>query len=154
MANYISFLDSNNVVTQVIQSPDDGQDWAAIWSDKYNCKCVVTAADGSIRNKYAKPGDIYYQDVDAFIEPQPYQSWSLNKTAKKWEPPTAKPEDGLPYSWNEEERSWTVVVPVQPFASWVLNEVTYGWESPTPYPSDGNTYEWDENTLSWVQATD
>ena len=109
MATYIAFLDSNNVVTQVVQSPDDGQDWASIWAERHGCTCIVTAKDDSVRNKYAQIGDAYYQDVDAFIGPRPYPSWSLNKTAKRWEAPVAKPDDELIYEWDEDAGNWTIV---------------------------------------------
>ena len=109
MSTYISLLDSNNVVKYVVQSPDDGQDWTTIWADKYNCKCLVTARDGSVRNKFAKTGDTYYEDIDSFIECQPYPSWSLNKTAKQWEPPIVKPEDDKVYEWDEDDTNWVVV---------------------------------------------
>jgi hypothetical protein len=109
MTNYIAFLDSNNVVTHVVQSPDDDQDWVVIWEDKFNCRCIVTTQDGSTHNKYAKSGDSYYEDIDSFIECQPYPSWSLNKAAKQWEPPVAKPEDDKVYAWNENDTNWVVI---------------------------------------------
>lgn len=110
MSAYIAFLDSNNVVTQIIQSPDDGQDWAAIWGQKHNCDCIVTAKDGSIRNKYAQVGDTYYADMDAFIEPSPYPSWGLNKTTKQWEPPVEMPDDeDLIFAWDESKENWVII---------------------------------------------
>lgn len=109
MSAYIAFLDSNNVVTQIVQSPDDGQDWATIWGQKHKCACIVTAKDNSICNKYAQVGDKYYPDLEAFIGPQPYPSWSLNTTAKQWEPPVEMPDDELIYQWNETKQNWIIV---------------------------------------------
>jgi hypothetical protein len=110
MSAYIAFLDSNNVVTQVIQSPDDGQDWAAIWEQQHNCTCIVTAKDNSIRNKYAEVGDTYYAEMDAFIGPSPYPSWSLNKATKRWEAPVAMPDDeDLIFEWDEGRGDWVIV---------------------------------------------
>ena len=109
MSNYIAFIDSNNLVTQIIQSPDDGQDWATIWAQQHNCTCVVTAKDNSIRNKYAQIGDTYYQDVDAFIGPSPYPSWVLNKAAKRWDAPVEKPDDDQFYFWDEDNRNWVAL---------------------------------------------
>ena len=108
MSNYIAFIDSNNLVTQIVQSPDDGQDWATIWAQQHNCTCVVTAKDSSIRNKYAQVGDTYYQDVDAFIGPSPYPSWVLNKAAKRWDAPVEKPDDDQFYVWDEDNRNWVI----------------------------------------------
>ena len=110
MSAYIAFLDSNNVVTQIIQSPDDGQDWAAIWGQKHDCDCIVTAKDGSIRNKYAQVGDTYYADIDAFIGPKPYESWVLNESEKKWEAPVEMPDDeDLIFAWDESKENWVII---------------------------------------------
>jgi|TARA_R100000081_G_C4664523_1_gene89330 hypothetical protein len=107
MTALIAFLDSNNEVTQVVQCPDDGQDWAAIWSERYSCTCKETSLDGSIRHQYATPGSVtYYPDLDAFISNRPYPSWSLNTTSKEWEAPVSKPTDGFNYSWNENDQAW------------------------------------------------
>ena len=113
MSAYIAFLDSNNVVTQIVQSPDDGQDWAAIWSQKHDCACIVTAKDGSIRNKYAQPGDSYYADIDAFLEPKPYESWVLNESEKKWQAPVEMPDDeDLIFAWDESKENWVIIYDV------------------------------------------
>lgn len=109
MSAYIAFIDSSNLVTQVIQSPDDGQDWAAIWEQQHNCTCILTAKDNSIRNKYAEVGDTYYADIDAFIGPSPYPSWALNKTTKQWEAPVPMPDDELSYAWDEDTANWVIV---------------------------------------------
>ena len=109
MSIYIAFLDSNNVVTQIIQSPDDGQDWVSIYGERAGCTCIETRKDGAIRNKYAQVGDTYYADVDAFIGPSPYPSWSLNKTAKRWEAPIEKPDDDIIYAWDEDAGNWAIV---------------------------------------------
>ena len=43
---------------------------------------------------------------DAFIGPQPFNSWLLNDTTCLWEAPVAKPTDGKRYIWNEKTKSW------------------------------------------------
>ena len=43
---------------------------------------------------------------DAFIEPQPYDSWTLNETTCLWEAPVSKPDDGKKYEWNETTQTW------------------------------------------------
>ena len=153
MSTYIAFLDADNQVTQVIQSPDDGQDWAAIWAEKFNCKCVVTAKDNSIRGKYPELGNTYYEDIDVFLEPCPYPSWILNKTAKRWDPPVAKPDDGSLYTWEESSQTWLHYYGEQPFPSWSRNTETRKWEPPVARPDDGNTYTWDESSTTWVLYT-
>jgi hypothetical protein len=109
MTNYIAFLDNNNLVTQVVQSPDDGQDWLSIYAERKNCKCVETALDGSIRKKFAITGDTYNEDIDAFIGPQPYPSWTLSATEKEWVPPIPLPDDEMLYAWDESRENWVIV---------------------------------------------
>ena len=45
-------------------------------------------------------------EKDAFIAPQPYNSWTLNETTCLWEAPVNYPDDGKYYAWNEETTSW------------------------------------------------
>tara|TARA_R100000773_G_scaffold27415_1_gene23715 strand:- start:18 stop:395 length:378 start_codon:yes stop_codon:yes gene_type:complete len=63
----------------------------------------------ALRKNYAGIGFIYDRDKDAFYEPQPYPSWTLNTTNCVWEPPTAKPSDGKPYRWDEASKSWVEI---------------------------------------------
>jgi hypothetical protein len=68
--------------------------------------------NNNFRNKYTGKGDTYREDLDAFISPSPYPSWSLNETTFQWEPPTPRPEDIITettitsYVWNEDTLSW------------------------------------------------
>jgi len=71
-----------------------------------------TSYNNNFRNKYTGKGDTYREDLDAFISPSPYPSWSLNETTFQWEPPIPKPEDIITettitsYVWNEDTLSW------------------------------------------------
>ena len=77
---------------------------------------VRTSYRGNFRNKYAGIGDIYREDLDAFISPQPYASWSFNETTLQWEPPIPEPkltEEQLNdeayiyyYFWDEQTQNW------------------------------------------------
>ena len=58
------------------------------------------------RKNYAGVGFKYDQTRDAFIEPQPYDSWTLNETTCLWEAPVSKPDDGKKYEWNETTQTW------------------------------------------------
>ena len=60
----------------------------------------------ALRKNYAGVGYIYDVDRDAFYEPQPFPSWTLNETTCQWEPPVAHPDDGEVYVWNEGTSSW------------------------------------------------
>jgi hypothetical protein len=60
----------------------------------------------ALRKNYAGVGHTYDSGRDAFYEPQPYPSWSLNETSCIWEPPVAHPNDGKSYVWDETSRQW------------------------------------------------
>jgi len=59
-----------------------------------------------LRKNYAGLGYTYDEDKDAFIAPQPFNSWTLNEDTCLWEAPSAYPDDGKRYEWNEETTSW------------------------------------------------
>jgi hypothetical protein len=108
MAHY-AFLDSNNIVTEVITGTDennliDGLD-PEIWYGNFRGQvCKRTSYNGNIRKNYASIGFSYDSELDAFIAPKPYPSWLLNQETAKWEAPIPMP-DGF-YSWDEETLSW------------------------------------------------
>jgi len=65
-----------------------------------------TSYNGKFRKKYAGKG--YYYDIirDAFIEPKPFSSWTLNEQSCLWQSPIPYPNDGKMYTWNEEIGNW------------------------------------------------
>lgn len=65
--------------------------------------------DGGIalRGNYAGIGMIYDSVNDVFYNPQPFLSWTLNNTTWIWEAPSAYPNDGKTYVWNESTLNWT-----------------------------------------------
>lgn len=85
---------------------------------------VRTSYRGNFRNKYAGLGDTYREDLDMFIAPQPFASWTLNETTGQWEAPIAQPElteeqinsetHFYSYSWNEETQSWDLTETEKP----------------------------------------
>ena len=50
---------------------------------------------------YAGIGMTYDEAKDAFIDPQPFPSWTLNEDTCLWVAPIAEPDDGKHYIWNE-----------------------------------------------------
>lgn len=79
----------------------------------YNTHGGVHSAGGTpLRKNYAGIGFSYDAQRDAFIPPKPFVSWLLNEDSCLWEAPTAMPEDGKRYSWDEATTSW-VEVPEQ-----------------------------------------
>ena len=110
----------NNLVETVIVAEQDfidslpsesGVTWV---QTSYNTRGGIhyapnsNTADGGValRKNYAGIGDTYDSVRDAFYEPQPYPSWSLNETSCIWEPPVAHPNDGKSYVWDETSRQW------------------------------------------------
>ena len=65
-----------------------------------------TSYNGTFRKNYAGIGYTYNSDLDAFIPPKPYNSWTLNEDTCNWEPPVAYPSDDKIYKWNEDIMNW------------------------------------------------
>ena len=82
-----------------------------VWKQtSYNTQGGVHKLDGTpFRKNYAGIGFTYDEDRDAFIPPQPFNSWTLNEDTCLWEAPSAKPDDGKEYLWNEETTSWDLL---------------------------------------------
>ena len=61
----------------------------------YDPETGEPSADQSkaLRKNYAGRGYSYDAERDAFIEPKPFESWTLNETSCLWEPPVAMPDD-------------------------------------------------------------
>ena len=120
MAHY-AFLDENNIVTDVIvgkNEGEDGIDWEQWYGDfrgqvckrtSYNTIAGVHTNGGTpFRKNYAGIGYTYQADIDAFVPPKPYASWTLDANAQ-WQPPVAMPTDGKMYSWDEANQTWVEV---------------------------------------------
>ena len=121
MAHY-SFLNENNIVTEVIVGKDEGEDntdWEVHYGNFRNQVCKRTSynTQGGIhssggtpfRKNYAGIGYIYDEQRDAFIPQKPYASFILNEDTCLWEPPVPYPTDGEQYTWNEEDLQWSLV---------------------------------------------
>ena len=121
MAHY-AFLDENNIVTQVIVGKDEEDlapgvnSWEEYYGNIKNQVCKRTSyntlagehvSGGTpFRGNYAGIGYEYREDLDAFIPPQPFASWTLNESKYSWEAPVAHPQDGQSYFWDEDTTSW------------------------------------------------
>ena len=83
----------------------------SIWKQtSYNTGGGLHKLGGTpFRKNHAGIGYIYDEDKDAFIPPSPFTSWTLNDTTCQWDPPTAYPDDGKKYVWNEGTKSWDEV---------------------------------------------
>jgi hypothetical protein len=65
-----------------------------------------TSYNKNFRKNYAGIGYAYDASRDAFIPPQPFQSWILNENTYTWDSPVPYPNDGEKYEWNEENKEW------------------------------------------------
>jgi hypothetical protein len=111
MAHYAKV--NNGLVEQVIVAEADFFDTFVDSSPgqwiqtSYNTRGGVHANGGTpLRKNYAGIGMTYDATRDAFYAPQPYPSWVLDEDSCLWEAPTAMPDDGQSYTWNEETTSW------------------------------------------------
>lgn len=110
-------LDENNVVTQVIVVNNDVVTENGVESEELGvqfCENVFggrwkqTSYNGKIRKNYAGIGYTYRPDIDAFVAPQPFPSWTLDENTK-WQPPVPMPQDGKLYVWDENGQVWKAV---------------------------------------------
>lgn len=118
MAHY-AFLDSNNIVTDVMVGKDEdesGIDWEQHYGEfrgqtckrtSYNTNAGVHSSDGTpYRKNYAGIGYTFDATRDAFIPPKLFPSWTLNEETCLWEAPMPMPLDGKLYQWDEAAASW------------------------------------------------
>jgi len=121
MAHFAKLDENNNVIAvhvvnndvlidNGIESEQKGIDFL---TELYgHSKWKQTSYNGSFRTRYAGVGFLYNEELDAFVAPQPFNSWTLNTDTKEWEPPVARPEDHgygegkKLYNWDETQLQW------------------------------------------------
>jgi hypothetical protein len=103
----------NGVVTQVIVVEQDvidsglfGTGWL---QTSYNTHGGQHPEGRPLRKNYAGVGYTYDSTRDAFIPPTPYASWVMDEATCLWAAPTAMPDDGKTYQWDEDTTSWVEV---------------------------------------------
>lgn len=125
---HFALLDENNTVVFVVvgRDEDDGKETqlSARTGQVYkqtsyntfggvyftpNTKKPDPDQTKAFRKNYAGIGYTYSEDLDAFISPQPYASWTLNTDTCLWEAPAPLPQDNKNYRWDEATTSWVVV---------------------------------------------
>lgn len=115
-------LDANNIVTRVIVVSNadivdgDGVEQEALGVAVCRAICgaetnwVQTSYNSNFRKQYAGVGMKYEATADLFYNPVgPYPSWELDENFD-WQAPTPMPDDGKPYSWDEDSLSWVEIV--------------------------------------------
>lgn len=109
MAHYAKV--NNGVVTEVIVAEKNFFDnfvdsspgeWV---QTSFNTKGGQHLDGGTpLRKNFAGTG--YHYDGTGFYAPQPFPSWTLNKTTYLWEAPSPYPDDGKVYIWDESTKDW------------------------------------------------
>ena len=77
--SHFAEIDKNGIVLRVIVSEQDFINSGAV-GDSFNW--VQTSYNNEFRNKFAVVGDTYDKTKDAFVSPQPYDSWTLDSDGK------------------------------------------------------------------------
>jgi hypothetical protein len=112
-------LNTDNIVVLVSAVDDDKLDVDGVTSESngiahlerhgaevgFYWKQTETGLSPSRKN-YAGIGYTFDSVRDAFIPPKPFPSWILNEATCQWDAPTAMPDDGKYYEWNEDTTSW------------------------------------------------
>lgn len=130
MAHY-AYLDENDIVVDVITGRDEDDtealpegvaSWEEYYGNQRGLRCLRYSyntlanthrgPDGEpddgipFRGNAAAVGSQYRDDLDAFVFPQPFPSWTLNPDSLIWEAPVPAPE-GMPHPlWDEDSQSW------------------------------------------------
>lgn len=105
----------NGIVKQVIVAEQDVIDSGlfgdpSMWiQTSYNTHGGQHPEGRALRKNYAGIGYIYDSVRDAFYEPQPFPSWTLDEETCYWVAPTPYPEDGKLYNWDEANQSWVEI---------------------------------------------
>jgi len=113
MAHFAKVI--HGVVTEVFVIDQDVIDTGAfgdpsLWvQTSYNTYGGQHPEGRPLRKNYAGIGYTYDAERDAFISPQPFASWVLNEDTCLWDAPTAKPDDGKLYIWDEATLAWVEV---------------------------------------------
>ena len=104
--SHFAEINSEGVVQRVIVAEQDFINSGSV-GDSFNW--VQTSYNNNFRKNYAGTGYSYDKVRDAFIPPKPYASWTLVEATCIWEAPTAHPDDGKMYNWDEDTTAWIEV---------------------------------------------
>ena len=100
--SHFAEINSDGVVQRVIVAEQDFINSGAV-GDSF--LWVQTSYNNNFRKQFAGIGYTYDKAKDKFIAPKPYPSWSLDSN-DDWQAPSAMPDDGKMYYWDEDSTSW------------------------------------------------
>jgi hypothetical protein len=110
-------IDNSNVVLRVILvSESDSTDSNGVVIEEIGAAFCSRLTNGGTwlasgspwKKNVAAIGYVYNADLNGFVPPKPYPSWTLSNEIE-WEPPVAMPTDGEIYSWDEANQAWVNV---------------------------------------------
>jgi hypothetical protein len=114
MSHYAKVV--NGIVTQVIVAEADffntfidtsPGEWI---QTSYNTRGGQHSLGGTpLRGNYAGIGYTYNREHDVFYPPQPFPSWTLNRTTWTWDAPVPYPNDENRYTWDETTKNWVAL---------------------------------------------
>lgn len=114
MAHYAKVTDG--IVTNVIVAEpeffdtfvdDSPGEWIKTSYNTYGG--VHSEGKEPLRKNFAGIGFSYDRERDAFIPPQPFESWTLDEASCLWEAPVPYPVVDGAFLWDEETLSWVEV---------------------------------------------
>ena len=114
MSHFAKVIDG--IVTEVLVIEQDVIDTGlfgdpALWvQTSYNTFGGQHPEGRPLRKNYAGIGFTYDAARDAFYEPQPFASWTLNEDTCLWDAPSPYPDDGKQYRWDEDALAWVEIV--------------------------------------------
>ena len=103
--SHFAEINSDGVVQRVIVAEKDFINSGAV-GDSFNW--VQTSYNNNFRKQFAGTGFTWDKTNEVFVTPKPYASWTLDGN-HDWQPPTAMPDDGKEYDWNESTKAWDEV---------------------------------------------
>lgn len=104
--SHFAKINSSNIVTALLVAEQDFINSGSV-GDSF--LWVQTSYNSNFRKNYASVGDTYDAARDAFIAPKPYSAYILNEDTCQWAAPTAYPDDGNEYEWDEDTNNWVEV---------------------------------------------
>lgn len=137
----IAVLDENNIVVNIITCDDSKwiEDFSnpehQMTAEECACNCMASifpegtklvSAEPEFHERIARIGSYFDEDLDVFINPQPFPSWTLDPENHVWRAPVEHPKLIALHDPDDEIK---------------------GLE----YESDIEKYYWDEDQLNWVE---
>jgi len=97
---------NNELLVDGIETESKGAEFC---HNLFGGEWIQTSYNNRIRKQYAGVGYTYDSVKDQFVAPRPFASWELD-IHNDWQAPTAMPNDGKMYTWNETSLAWVEVV--------------------------------------------